>query len=88
MIPNFLLPALILSPVVYILIFRIKNNYLSLVLGNLIWILILVWFNISFRTNGTVGLYAFYYFWIGPIIILSLSLSFIRLAKNYQFKQD
>ena len=81
MIFTYVLPAVLVCPFLYLTIYKIEHKFLSILLGNFLWILL---FTSIFYFNDWVEDPIYFITLILPIIALSLALSLRRLILNYQ----
>ncbi len=85
MIFTYILPGLLMSPILYLAIFKIKHKLFSLLLGNVLWILpIIIIFIIYHKTEYL----PFFIALILPITTLSLVFTMIRISINFKLNQN
>lgn len=79
MIFLYIFPVILLAPLLYLVIFKINSIYISIFLGNILWILLVMSFYIfDQRFEEPV----FFVKLISPIIAVSVSLSLKRILIN------
>lgn len=85
MIFSYIVPALLISPILYFVIFRINHIFLSVFLGNLVWISLII---SVFTFDEWIEDPFYFIHLILPITFLSLALSLKRILSNRQSKHE